>query len=100
MKNLKRNIIINVLIIAVAIFIFKGVSYSAETNKTTENKDLLIKTENMQVVLNIPNEKYNFLNSLTESISDSAGINQKGYDFSPCLLWPCLLVDMGTVTGL
>lgn len=82
MKNLKRNLIINVLIIAVAIFLFKGISYSAEANKTSENKDLLIKTENMQVVLNIPNEKYNFLNSLTDSISDSAGINQKGYDFS------------------
>ena len=82
MKNIKRNLIINVLIVAIAIFLFKGISYSAEENKTNENKDLLIKTENMQVVLNIPNEKYNFLDSLSESVSDSMGLNQKGYDFS------------------
>ena len=82
MKNFKRNLIINVLIIAVAIFLFKGISYSAESDKITENKDLLIKTENMQVVLNIPNEKYNFLDTMKESVSDSIGMNQKGYLFS------------------
>ncbi len=82
MKNIKRNLIINVLIIAVAIFLFKGISYSAETKKTSENKDLLIKTENMQVVLNIPNEKYNFLDTLKENVSDNVGSKQKGYDFS------------------
>ena len=82
MKNIKRNLIVNALIIVVAIFLFKGISYSAETNDVVENKDLLIKTENMQVVLNIPNEKYEFLDNLNNSVSDSVGINQKGYDFS------------------
>lgn len=82
MKDIKKNIIINVLIIAVAIFLFKGISYSAENKDTMENKDVLIKTVNMQVVLNVPSEKYNFLDTLTESASDSSGLNKKGYDFS------------------
>ena len=82
MKNIKRNIVVNALIIAVAIFLFKGISYSAENSDVVENKDVLIKTENMQVVLNIPNEKYEFLDNLANSVSDSIGLNQKGYDFS------------------
>ena len=82
MKHIKRNLIINVAIIAVAIFLFKGISYSAESKDAKENKDVVIKTMNMQVVLNIPNEKYNFLDTIKESVSDEVGINQKGYNFS------------------
>ena len=82
MKGLKRTIIVNVLIIAVAIFLFRSISYSAEVSEPKENKNLLIQTENMQVVLNIPNEQYDFTDILKESVSDEMGMNQKGYDFS------------------
>lgn len=82
MKNIKRNLIINVLIIAVAIFLFKGISYSAETKSTKENKDVLIKTKNMQVVLSVPEDDNSFINVLNESVSDSVGLKQNGYSFS------------------
>ena len=82
MKNIKRNLLINVLIIAVAIFLFNGISYSASNEKSSDNKDLLIKTENMQVVLSIPNQEYDFVDVLKDSVSDDMGLKQKGYDFS------------------
>ena len=82
MSNLKRSLAINFLIIVVSLVLFKGVSYSANNNPTNDNKDLLIKTGNMQVVLSIPNEKYEFKDFLKESVSDIVGINQDGYDFS------------------
>ena len=82
MKNIKRNLLINALIIAVAIFLFKGISYSAEDKKESDNKDLLIKTENMQVVLSVPNQGYDFVDVLKDSVSDEMGLKQKGYDFT------------------
>lgn len=81
MKNIKRQLIVNVLIIAVAIFLFKEVSYSADNNPTDDNKDLLISTGNMQVVLNIPNEKYELLGN-TKILSDTEGKKQDGYTFT------------------
>ena len=27
-------------------------------------------------------------------------VPEKGYDFYPCLLWPCLLVDMGIISSV
>ena len=78
MKDLKRSLIVNLLVLVVSIFLFKSVSYSASDKKEeANNKDLLINTGNMQVVLNIPNEKYEFLGNTFLS-----KIDQKGYDFS------------------
>ena len=82
MNNIKRSIIVNLLIIIVCVVLFKGVSYSANTNPENSNKDLLIKTGNMQVILNIPNEKYELLDSIENIVSDSEGIKQEGYSFS------------------
>ena len=82
MKNIKRGIVVNILIIMVSFFLFKGVSYSAKVNPTEDNKELLIKTGNMQVVLNIPSEKYELLDSSKGMIPDSIGISQDGYNFS------------------
>lgn len=82
MKDIKKGIIVNLLIILVCVFLFKGISYSANTNPENSNKDLLIKTGNMQVVLNIPNEKYELLDTLDKMVSDSQGINSKGYSFT------------------
>ena len=56
-KDFKRQIIVNLLIILVVVVLVKGVSYSMNNNPTEDNKNLLIKTGNMQVVLNIPNDK-------------------------------------------
>lgn len=82
MKNLKKQIIINVLIIVIAVVLFKGVSYSLDTSPTSDNKNLLIKSGNMQVVLNIPNEKYELLDSSKAITSDILGIKEKGYSFT------------------
>ena len=82
MSKLKKSIIINVLIIAVAIVLFKSVSYSADNTPTNDNKDVVISTGNMQVVLNTPSEKYNFLETNKEKMSDQEGIKQSGYTFS------------------
>ena len=82
MKNLKRQVIVNVLIIVVAIVLFKGVSYSLDQNPTSDNKNILIKTGNMQVVLNIPSEKYELLDISSASLSDMEGLKGKGYSFS------------------
>ena len=82
MKNIKRSLIVNALIIAISVFLFKSVSYSASDIKIKEdNKNLMISTGNMQVVLNIPNEKYEFLGSL-ENEEKNSKPNQKGYEFS------------------
>lgn len=82
MKNLKKQIIVNVLIIIVAVILFKGVSYSLNDNPTNDNKNLLIKSGNMQVVLNIPNEKYELLDSGKTILSDTKGIKMDGYTFT------------------
>ena len=102
MSNLKKSLIINALIIIVAIFIFKGVSYSASDESIQDNKDLLITTGNMQVVLSIPNDNYDFIDTVNESVSDTVGVKQKGYDFSikntgniPIEYYEIRLVDQG-----
>ena len=82
MKNLRKHIIVNVLILIVAFVLFKGVSYSIDENKTRDSKNLLIKSGNMQVVLNIPSDKYELIDSNKSIVSDAVGVNQKGYDFS------------------
>lgn len=82
MNNIKKNILINVLIIIICIVLFKSVSYSIEVDPTKANKDLLIKTGNMQVVLNILNEKYEFSDYLNSSVSDDVGMTSAPYVFS------------------
>ena len=82
MGNIKKSLVINLLIIVVSIVLFRGISYSVNNNPNNDNKDLLIKTGNMQVVLNIPNTKYELLDSLKYIVSDSVGMNQDGYSFS------------------
>ena len=82
MKNIKKSIIINALIIMISVFLFKSFTYSSKVDPTKDNKDLLIQTGNMQVVLNIPSEKYELLDSLSESVSDEVGLKQEGYLFS------------------
>lgn len=86
MKNIKGNIIrqivVNSLIIVLMLVIFKNVSYSVDENPTIDNKDLLVKTGNMQVVLNVPKERYEFLNSLKMGVSDNIGQRQDGYNFT------------------
>ena len=82
MKDIKRGLIVNLLIIIICVVLFRSVSYSMNTNPETSNKDLLIQTGNMQVVLNIPNDKYELLDSFKESVSDNDGIKQDGFSFS------------------
>ena len=82
MNNIKRGIIVNAIFIVACIVIFKGVSYSAKTNPENSNKDLLIQTGNMQVVLNIPNEKYELLDAFNKSVSDNVGKLEDGYSFT------------------
>ena len=81
-RNIKRQIIVNILIVVVAFVLFKGVSYSIDEKPTQDNKNLLIKSGNMQVVLNIPSEKYELLNAKSATFSDSDGLKQEGYNFS------------------
>ena len=81
MKNIKRQIIVNFLIIVVAVVLFTGVSYSIDEQPTEDSKNLLIATGNMQVVLNIPNEKYEIIES-GGSLTDKDGLSQKGYTFT------------------
>lgn len=81
MKNIKRQLLVNVLIIVVAVVLFKEVSYSADNAPFEDNKDLLIATGNMQVVLNIPNDKYELLSN-NEKLTDTQGIKQDGYTFT------------------
>ena len=82
MKKLWKTLVINILIIVVAVVLFKSVSYSADNEPTSDNKDLLIATGNMQVVLNIPNDKYEFIGDSNKAMTDSDGLKQKGYTFS------------------
>lgn len=82
MNNVKRSLVINILIIVVSFVLFKGVSYSLDNNPTNDNKDVLIQTGNMQVILNVPSEKYELLDFFKDSVSDSVGLNQEGYNFS------------------
>jgi len=81
MTNLKRQLLLNVLIIFLAVVIFNGVSYSANTNPNEDNKDLLIETGNMQVVLNVPKDRYDLLGTKNK-MSDEVGKAQAGYDFT------------------
>lgn len=69
MKNIKRSLIINLFIVVVCVILFKSVSYSSNDKPNEANKNLLIETGNMQVVLNIPSDKYDL-------------INEDGYEFS------------------
>jgi hypothetical protein len=69
MKNIERSLIINLFIVVVCVILFKSVSYSANDKPNEANKNLLIETGNMQVVLNIPSDKYDL-------------INEDGYEFS------------------
>lgn len=78
--SIKRSLVVNILIILVSVFLFKGISYSIDTDPNKDNKDLLIKTGNMQVVLSIPNEKYKLLDNKT-SVTDTVGLSQDGYTF-------------------
>ena len=73
MENIKRSLLVNTLIIIICIFLFKSVSYSSKVDPTKDNKDLVIKTGNMQVVLNTPNEIYEILDNKNY---------QDGYNFS------------------
>lgn len=82
MKNIRRQIIVNILIIVVMVILVKGVSYSIDNSPMDDNKNLLIKTGNMQVVLNIPNEKYEFFDTTKLITSDVKGKEQDGYTFS------------------
>lgn len=82
MKNIRKSLVVNLFIIMISVFLFKSVSYSAKEDPSKDNKDLLIKTGNMQVVLNIPNEKYQLKDVLKESTSDAVGLSQEGYNFS------------------
>lgn len=81
-SNLFKQIFMNLLIIVVALVIFKGVSYSIDTEKNTDNKDLLIETGNMQVVLNVPKNRYEFKDNYRLGVSDKVGMNQEGYSFT------------------
>ena len=82
MKDIKMPIIINILIIVIAVILFRSVSYSIDDNPTEDNKNILVQAGNMQVVLNIPNEKYELLDVGKSSISDIEGLKMKGYSFS------------------
>ncbi len=105
--NIKRSLIVNVLIIMVSVLLFRGISYSMDNDPNKDNKNLLIKTGNMQVVLSIPNEKYELLDN-NEPVSDAVGINQTGYTFEientgsiPIEYYEIRLVDQeGKVTTL
>ena len=81
-KNLMKQLGFNVLIILAAVFIFRTVSYAAEDDPTVDNKNLLIQTGNMQVVLSTPNEKYEFTDLSKMNVSDFEGMKQKGYNFT------------------
>ena len=81
MKNIKRQIIVNIIIVVLAVILFKEVSYSVDNKPLEDNKDLLISTGNMQVVLNIPSEKYQLLET-KNILTDSEGVKQEGYNFS------------------
>ena len=81
-KNIMKQIAMNVVILIVALGLFKSVSYSMENDANMDNKDLLIKTGNMQVVLSVPKDQYNFLDSAKYGLSDNEGRAQTGYDFT------------------
>ena len=81
-KTIVKQIIINVFIVALSIIIFKSVSYSFDDNNMNDNKDLLVETGNMQIVLSVPKEKYEFLNTLKLGVSDEVGKHQDGYNFT------------------
>ena len=84
-KNIKKvilkQIVINSFIIMLSLMIYVGVSYSLKDESNT-NKDLLIKTGNMQVILNVPSERYEFDDTSNMSLSDEKGVRQAGYNFS------------------
>lgn len=81
-KNIRRQIAVNVLIIVLMVILVKGVSFSMNNTPMDDNKNVLIKTGNMQVVLNIPNEKYEFFDTAKLITSDIQGKKSDGYTFS------------------
>lgn len=81
-KTIIKQIVLNVFIILVAVVAYNGVSYSINDDESVDNKDVLIETGNMQVVLNVPKEKYEFLNTLKLGVSDELGKMQDGYSFT------------------
>ena len=82
MNDLKKSVIINIIIIVVAFVLFKGASYSLNDTPTSDNKNILIESGNMQVVLNIPSEKYELLDTSKVITSDVLGLKEKAYSFS------------------
>lgn len=81
-KDIIKQIGVNVLTVVMAIVLFRSVSYSVDENNSTDNKDLLIETGNMQIVLSVPNDNYSFLNTLKYNVSDEVGKRQDGYNFT------------------
>ena len=80
-KIILKQIVMNSFILLMAFVIYTGVSYSMK-DEGQDNKDILMKTGNMQVVLSIPNNRYEFTDTLKESVSDIVGLRQEGYNFS------------------
>ena len=80
-KIIIKQIIINSFVIVMAFVIYMGASYAIK-DESKDNKDLLIETGNMQVVLNVPSNQYEFNDLLKEGISDVKALNQEGYAFS------------------
>lgn len=80
-KSITKQIGLNILIIALVLLIFTGTSFSFDGDNK-DNKDLLIETGNMQVILKVPNTQYNFLDNLKYGVSDEIGVMQDGYNFT------------------
>lgn len=80
-KMIVRQTILNCFLVLLVFIILTGVSYSLN-NDNGDNKELLIETGNMQVVINTANLKYEFKDILTRSVSDEVGMHQDGFDFS------------------
>ena len=80
-KTIINSLLVNIFIVVMAFVVFKGVSYSINSDGT-DNKDLIVKTGNMQVVLSVPSEHYSFLDNMKIGVSDSIGVNQDGYTFT------------------
>ena len=81
-KTIVKHIFFNLVIVALAIFVFNQVSYSLNGESNIDNKDVLVETGNMQVILSVPKERYEFINTLKLGISDEMGKRQDGYTFT------------------
>ncbi len=80
-KIVLKHLLFNGFLVLVVLVIVAGVSFSLN-NDNSDNKELLIETGNMQVVLNTSNNKYEFNDVLSKSVSDEVGIKQEGFDFT------------------